>query len=119
MPRSPRRARYHRGIDPAMHWSFKEMVRDALSRVPEISCEELAKRLGEGVVLDVREADETRACILPDAVLLPRGVVEQNVHEHAPSKDGPVFVYSATGGRSALVADVMHRMGYRHVHSVA
>src|SRR5262245_37125437 len=110
MPRSPRRATYHRGIDGAMHWSFKEMVRDALTRVPEVTCEELAKRLGEGVVLDVREADETRACILPDAVLLPRGVVEQNVHEHVPSHATPVVVYSSTGNRSALVADVLHKM---------
>src|SRR5258705_4643188 len=102
-----------------MQWSFKEMVRDALSRVPEVTCEELAKRLTEGVVLDVREADETRACILPDAVLLPRGVVEQNVHEHVRSKDVPVFVYSETGQRSALVADVMRKMGYQHVHSLA
>jgi cysteine desulfurase / selenocysteine lyase len=102
-----------------MHWSFKEMVRDALTRVPEVSCEELAKRLGEGVVLDVREADETRACFLPDAVLLPRGVVEQNIHEHVPNKDTAVFVYSGTGSRSALVADAIHRMGYKRVHSVA
>src|SRR5687767_12688042 len=102
-----------------MHWSFKEMVRDALARVPEVSCEDLAKRIGEGVVLDVREADETRACVLPDAVLLPRGVVEQNIHEHVPNRDTPVYVYSATGNRSALVADVMQRMGYKRVHSLA
>lgn len=106
-----------------MHWAFKDMVRDALARVPEVSCEELSKRLGHsdcpGIVLDVREADETRVCILPDAVLLPRGVVEQNVHEHVASKDTPVAVYSATGNRSALVADVMQKMGYRNAHSLA
>ena len=102
-----------------MNWSFKELVRDALVRVPEITCEELHKQLGHGIVLDVREADETRGVSLPDAVFLPRGVVEKHIQDLVTDKTARVFVYSATGNRSALVCDVMKKMGYADVHSLA
>jgi cysteine desulfurase / selenocysteine lyase len=102
-----------------MQRSFKDLVRDARSRVREVTCEELARQLGSGVLLDVREADETRACMLPDAVALPRGVVEKYVHEHVASKDTPVIIYSASGERSALVCDVLQQLGYSDVRSLA
>ena len=102
-----------------MNWSFKELVRDALVRVPEITCEELHSQLGRGIVLDVREAAETRGVSLPDAVFLPRGVVEKHIQDLVTDKTTRVFVYSATGNRSALVCDVMKKMGYADVHSLA
>ncbi|HSK04444.1 MAG TPA: aminotransferase class V-fold PLP-dependent enzyme [Kofleriaceae bacterium] len=102
-----------------MAWTYQELVRDARSRVAEVSCEELSQRLGAGLLLDVREHDETRSGILPDAVLLPRGLAEKHVHEHVADRDAEVCVYSTTGGRSALVADIMQKMGYRRVTSLA
>ncbi|HET9485091.1 MAG TPA: aminotransferase class V-fold PLP-dependent enzyme, partial [Xanthomonadales bacterium] len=102
-----------------MPWSFKELVRDALTRVPEISCEELASKLAHGTILDVREHDEIAAGILPDAVVLPRGLVEKHIHEHASDREKPIYVYSSTGQRSALVADVLKKMGYANVYSLA
>lgn len=102
-----------------MSSTYQELVRDALSRVREVSCEELGEQLGAGVVLDVREPDETRAGILPDAVLLPRGLAEKHIHEHVADRDAEVCVYSTTGGRAALVADAMQRMGYRRVTCLA
>ncbi len=85
----------------------------------EVTCEELGPLLGTGVLLDVREADETRACMLPDAIALPRGVVEKHIQEHVASRDTPVIVYSASGERSALVCDVMQQLGYANVRSLA
>ncbi len=102
-----------------MAWTYKDFVKDALTRVPEISCEELHQRLGQGVVLDVREADETQSGILPGAVLLPRGLVEKHVHEHIADKDAPIFIYCSTGNRSALVGDVLLKMGYQKVFNLA
>ena len=101
-----------------MTWSFKELVRDALTRVPEISREELSKQLGNGTLLDVREHEET-SVVLPEAVLLPRGRVEQHVHELVPDRAKPLYVYSETGSRSALVCDVLKKMGYANVWNVA
>lgn len=101
-------------------WTYKDFVADALSRVPEISCEQLREQPGANrVLLDVRELDEVAAGVLPGATLLPRGLIEKHVHEHVPGKDVPIFVYCATGNRSALVADTLQRMGYRKVFNVA
>jgi selenocysteine lyase/cysteine desulfurase/glyoxylase-like metal-dependent hydrolase (beta-lactamase superfamily II)/rhodanese-related sulfurtransferase len=102
-----------------MQWSFKELVRDALSRVTEVSCEQASKHVAHSVVIDVREHDETSGVLLPDAVQLPRGLVEKHIHEHVADRATPVVVYSATGQRSALVCEVLQRMGYRNVSSLA
>lgn len=101
-------------------WTYKDFVKDALTRVPEVSCEELRQRVNEArVLLDVRENDETQAGIISGATLLPRGLVEKHAHEHIASKELPVFVYCSTGNRSALVADTLQKMGYRKVFNVA
>jgi len=102
-----------------MAWTYLELVRDAKARIKELTCEELAERSGMRILLDVREHEETRSGILPNAVLLPRGLIEKHILEHIGNLDAEVCVYSTTGGRSALVADVMQQMGYRRVKSLA
>ena len=102
-----------------MVWTYQDLVRDALTRVRELSCEALAERTGARILLDVREADETRSGILPNAVLLPRGLAEKHIHEHIADRSAEVCVYSTTGGRSALVADTMLKLGYQRVQSLA
>lgn len=103
-------------------WLYKDFVADARLRVRELSCEELARRLegrDRGLVLDVREAAETTDGSVPGAVLLPRGLVEKHIHEHAPRQDTAVYVLCSTGNRSLLVGDVLQKMGYAEVWSVA
>ena len=103
-------------------WRYKDFVADALTRIPEVACEELGTRVAAGeriVVLDIREGDEIGPGILPGALLLPRGLLEKHVHEHVPDKSAKVIVYCATGNRSALAADVMKKMGYGDVHNLA
>ena len=78
-----------------MQWSFKDLVRDALTRVTEVSCEEASKHVAHSVVIDVREHDETSGVLLPDAVQLPRGLVEKHIQEHVADRATPVVVYSA------------------------
>ena len=73
-----------------MQRTFKDLVREARSRITEVSCEEL--QLGGSIVLDVRESDETRACMLPGAVAVPRGIVERHIGEHVTAKDSRVVV---------------------------
>ena len=100
-------------------WTYSDFVKDALTRVPEVTCEELRNKVSEKrVVLDVREADETGDGVLPGATLLPRGLIEKHVHEHVPGKDVPIYLYCSTGNRSALVADTLLKMGYRQVFNL-
>ena len=103
----------------SQQWSYKDFVKDALSRVPEVSCEDASKAGSEPVLLDVREADEIGTGTLGGAVMLPRGLVEKHVHEHIANRNTPVVVYCSTGNRSALVADVMIKMGYTQVKNLA
>ncbi|HLL24413.1 MAG TPA: aminotransferase class V-fold PLP-dependent enzyme [Kofleriaceae bacterium] len=100
-------------------WSFKELVRDALTRIPEIAPEELVRRMASGTVLDIRELDETTSAILPDAVMLPRGRIEQHVHEVVADRARPLYVYSSSGNRSALACDTLKKLGYEQVYSLA
>jgi cysteine desulfurase/selenocysteine lyase len=100
-------------------WTYQDFVKDALTRVPEVTCEGLkGSPPGRRVLLDVREVDETKDGALPGATLLPRGLVEKHIHEHVASRELPVYVYCATGNRSALVADALLKMGYRRVHNL-
>jgi cysteine desulfurase / selenocysteine lyase len=97
-------------------WGYQDFVKDALSRVPEVTCEVLQEQLAQApLLLDIREPDELTQGALPGAVLLPRGLLEKHAHDHLPDKAAKVFVYCATGNRSALAADVLLRMGYRNV----
>lgn len=104
--------------------TYADLVRDALGRVSERTCEEVASLFAQAAsatprLLDVREADELASGTLPGAVSLPRGLLEKHVGEHLPDRDAEIVVYCATGNRSALAADVMQRMGYRRVASLA
>lgn len=103
-------------------WTYKDFVKDALTRIPEVTCEALNAKLDAHdkiVVLDIRESDEIESGVLPGAVLLSRGLLEKHIHEHVPSRAAPVYVYCSTGNRSAIAADTLRRMGYEDVHNVA
>lgn len=102
-------------------WTYKDFVKDALTRVPEISCEDLHQLSNHHnvVLLDVREMDEIESGALPGAVLLPRGLLEKHVAEHVPNSDAPVYIYCSTGNRSALAGDILLKMGYQKIYNLA
>lgn len=105
----------------AQGWTYSDFVKDALTRIGQVTCEELALKLEAApcpVLLDVREPDEVAGGFLPGAVLLPRGLIENHVHKHVPDRTRPVYVYCATGNRSALAGDVLKKMGYAEVYSL-
>lgn len=102
--------------------SFHELCRDARTRIHEVGPEVLRAALEAGtppVLLDVRESDEARDGTIPSAVVLPRGLIEAHVEQVVPDRETEIFVYCDAGNRSALVAEVLGRMGYTHVHSLA
>src|SRR5258706_14478779 len=100
-------------------WSYQTFVADALSRVKEITCEEAhAHRARHAIFLDVREADERAFGALPDAVALPRGLLEKHIGDHVPDRNAPLYLFCATGNRSALAGDVLQKMGYTNVYNL-
>lgn len=106
-----------------MGWTYKDFVADARTRVREAACEavntELAARQQRSVVLDIREHDELGDGVVPGAVMLPRGLVEKHIGEHVSDRSTQIYIICSTGNRSVLTADVLQKMGYANVASVA
>jgi rhodanese-related sulfurtransferase len=103
--------------------SGNEIAQAALDREEAISCKQLHDMLerdeGGFVLLDVRTEHEWEAGHIPDAVHIPRGLLEFKVEEQIPNKDTRVILCCAGGARSALAAARMREMGYTNVAYVA
>lgn len=99
---------------------FLAVVEDAKSRVREISVDETLERMNEGAVLiDVREDNEFEAGHAKDAVHLGRGIIERDIIGKYPEKETELILYCGGGFRSALSADMLQKMGYTNVWSMA
>jgi len=102
--------------------TFKQLLAETKGQVPEISAEDVKKRIDakDGTtVLDIREKDETTQGHLPSTTLIPRGFLELRVEEKFPDKTKPVIVYCAGGTRSLLAARALKELGYEQVSSMA
>jgi rhodanese-related sulfurtransferase len=101
---------------------FQTLVTDARSRIREIGVAQL-RTLRSGalppVLVDVREDNEWNRSRIPGALHVGRGVLEVNVESRIPEKSTPVIVYCQGGGRSAVAADTLGKMGYTSVWSLA
>jgi rhodanese-related sulfurtransferase len=99
---------------------FLEIVNDAKSRTREVSVEETRARMKAGAnLIDVREDNEFEAAHAHDAIHMARGIIERDVVEKFPDKDSELILYCGGGYRSALSADMLQKMGYRNVWSMA
>jgi molybdopterin/thiamine biosynthesis adenylyltransferase/rhodanese-related sulfurtransferase len=93
----------------------RDLLAQARAVIKEIEPAEAERRLGEVLVLDVREADEYEQGALPGALHIPRGFLEFQVEGKIPDKTTPILVYCAGGVRSALAAKTLQELGYRDV----
>ncbi len=99
---------------------FLTIVHDAISRVSEVTVEETLERQVAGAVLiDVREDNEWKEGHAQDAVHLGRGIIERDIVQAYPEKDTEIILYCGGGYRSALAADMLQKMGYTNVFSMA
>lgn len=100
---------------------FDKIVKEAKSRIKEIDVHDVKKMLGspEMVLLDVREDSEWVNGHLPHAKHLCKGIIERDIEKMIPNQQQKIVVYCGGGGRSALVADNLQKMGYQHILSMA
>ena len=102
------------------HLSYPELVAAARREVREITPEQLAERdPSHAALVDVREGSELAQGTIPSAVHIPRGVLEGIISSTGWDRDQPIVLYCSAGGRSALAAAALQRMGYTRVSSLA
>jgi rhodanese-related sulfurtransferase len=102
--------------------AFLQVVQDALTRVPEISIEELRQKQAGGDAfhfIDVREDNEWAAGRCQGSVHIGRGVLERDIETAIPDPQADIVLYCGGGFRSALAADSLQKMGYARVTSLA
>ena len=106
-----------------------DLVAEARRQIREIGTGEFYAHAGGRILIDVREPAEFDTGHIAGAVNIPRGVLEFQVDAHPAvanvsdpalsHKDQPIVVVCRTGGRSALAALILQRMGFRDVRSIA
>ena len=100
---------------------FLAVVADAKSRIRECTIDDVTCRREAGevfVLVDVREDHEVAAGKIAGALHLGKGVIERDVETRFPDKGAPLVFYCGGGFRSALVCDMLQKMGYTDVQSM-
>ena len=105
----------------AEHSGFEKLVAEAKTKITEISPTEAAakSKSSEAVIIDVREKDEWDEEHIPDATHVSRGTIELDIEEKVPDSDAMIICHCGGGGRSALAAENLQKMGYKNVRSMA
>src|SRR4029453_18094588 len=104
----------------AEHAGFQKLVAEAKKYITEISPQDAAAKLssGDAVIVDVREKDEWDEGHIHDAIHISRGIIELDVEEKVPDTNAMIICHCGGGGRSALAAESLQKMGYKNVRSM-
>ena len=99
-----------------------DLLANAKQTITEITVADAKQLLSDHLILDVREPAEFAAGQLPNAVNIPRGVLEFQIGNH-PDFTGQhaakIIVCCQSGGRSALATESLHKLGYTNAVSLA
>jgi len=106
-----------------------DLVARAKATIKECSVTDVQSCLDKDtLVIDIREPAEFKRGHLPGALLLPRGMLEFEIHglvervcadrDNQPAEQD-ILLYCGTGGRSALGAKSLTQLGYQNVKSLA
>ena len=99
---------------------FLAIAEDAKARTKEVSVEQTQERINEGATLiDVREDNEWDMAHAAGAKHMGRGIIERDIVQTFADKDTELILYCGGGYRSALAADMLQKMGYTNVWSMA
>ena len=101
--------------------AYQKLVTEAKENITEISPEDAAKKFQEheAVIIDVRDKDEYDEDHIPNALNLSRGTIELDIEEQVSDPDMMIICHCGGGGRSALAAQSLQKMGYKNVRSMA
>lgn len=107
--------------------SIKQLIDAANSAVPRISPADakVMMNAGDTLIVDVRDAPEVdKSGKVAGSVNISRGMLEFRADPESPyydrsfSKDKPIIVYCASGGRAALAGKALKDLGYPQVYNL-
>jgi rhodanese-related sulfurtransferase len=110
--------------ETTMATTVSNMVSEAKQRVENLTVDQVSQELerGEALVVDLREPEErTQQGVIPGAVFAPRGMLEfwadptSSYHRAEFDPNRRIILHCASGGRSALAADMLRELGYTNV----
>ena len=103
------------------HKGFQDLVADAKTKITEISPTEAAAKAKnrDAVIVDVREKDEFDELHITGAVHMSRGTIELEIEDKFPDRNMMIICHCGGGGRYALAAENLQKMGYKNVLSMA
>lgn len=110
-----------------MPTNVKELLAAANAAVPRLQPNEAREKMrgGDALILDVRDPSEVQESgKIKGAVNVSRGMLEFRADPESPyhnpafQKDKTVFVYCASGGRSALSGKALRDLGYTAVYNI-
>lgn len=97
--------------------TVRQLLGEAAARIPLVSLDELAGRLGQKrndfVILDVRERDAFAKGHVPGARHLARGQLELKVDQNFPNPDVEILTVCELGKISTLAASTLRELGFR------
>ena len=103
--------------------TLKDLIAQAHSMVPKISCESFLDNSEQYFVIDVREGTEIEETgSIANAVNIPRGLIEMKL---TPSNDDkglnantPIIVYCGGGSRASLAGKTLIELGFKNVQNL-
>lgn len=108
--------------------TFVELVDEARKSIKEAFPWDIGDRISgkDTLVVDIREPYEFDAMRIQDSINVPRGILEtaceynyeETVPELVEARDKEIIVICRSGNRSIFAAEVMQKMGYKHVFSL-
>ena len=103
------------GIDRITGY-FDASVVTAQRSIPQIAAADVAARLGEFTVIDVRNATEWATGHLPGAIHIPLGYLTDRLADIPTAR--PIVVQCQSGNRSAVGASILERHGFSNVSNL-
>lgn len=106
-----------------------DLVAEARAEIEEVAPSTFNVDRSGAILIDVREPAEFETGHIPGSINIPRGVLEFQVDAHPAvanvsdpalsHKERPIVVVCRTGGRAALSAVNLQRLGFGNVRSIA
>ena len=103
--------------------TLKDLIAQAHSVVPKISCESFSENSEQYFVIDVREGTEIEETgNIANAVNIPRGLIEMKLTPSNDDKDlnanTPIIVYCGGGSRASLAGKTLIELGFKNVQNL-